>query len=67
MEQLNQPTAKDIVTQVYERYNDYLKDGKIDIEKLRMDYGIGKDKAYHVRNQVEYRKRVSSLSSVVTK
>src|ERR1700747_1802285 len=58
MEQLNQPTAKDIVTQVYERYNDYLKDGKIDIEKLRMDYGIGKDKAYHVRNQVEYRKRL---------
>jgi hypothetical protein len=58
-----QPTAKDIITQVYEKYDDYLKNGKLDIEKLRMDYGIGKDKAYHIRNQVEYRRRVSSLST----
>jgi len=30
---------------------------------LRREFGIGKDKAYHIRDEVEYKSRVSSLSS----
>jgi len=58
-----QPSAKDATTQVLENYARYVKNGKLDISTLRREFGIGKDKAYHIRDEVEYKRRVSSLSS----
>src|SRR3989454_4640976 len=58
-----QPSSKDISSQVLASYEKYVKNGKLDISRIRLDFHVGKDKAYHIRDEVEYKRRVSSLSS----
>ena len=63
MELALQPTAKDAVSQILENPDPFTKNGKLNVTEIRLKFGVGKDKAYHIRDEVEYKRRISPLSS----